>query len=236
MDWRKRLWIIIMLCCAVPAVGCASQQNQVDSADRVVDPLANNLEGTSTAETEPLPIEAAADEVEASATAVQTVAPTIMVGPTTQQSTGKVTATAVQTVEPTVTTEPTATQQGTGEANADVLFVLARQESENTWRFIVTVEHPDTGWEDYADGWDVVLPDGSVARQDPDSPFTRLLLHPHETEQPFTRSQSGIVIAPGVNEVTVRAHDLVDGFGGREVALDLTLDSGQDYEVQRLQK
>ena len=219
MDWRKRLWIIIMLCCAVPVVGCASQQNQVDSADRVVDPLVNNLEGTSTAETEPLPIEPAADEVEASATAVQTVTPT-----------------AVQTVEPTVTTEPTATQQGTGEANADVLFVLARQESENTWRFTVTVAHPDTGWEDYADGWDVVLPDGSVARPDPNSPFTRLLLHPHEAEQPFTRSQSGIVIAPGANEVTVRAHDLVDGFGGREVALDLTLDSGQDYEVQRLQK
>ena len=42
-------------------------------------------------------------------------------------------------------------------------------------------------------------------------------MHPHVDEQPFTRSQRGIVIPPGVTQVRVRAHDLVDGFGGREV-------------------
>ena len=80
---------------------------------------------------------------------------------------------------------------------------------------------------------DVVLPDGTVVRPDPDSPFTRLLLHPHETEQPFTRSQGGIVIPDGVTQVTVRAHDLVDGFGGQEVMVDLTAASGPDFEVMR---
>ncbi|MCA9912700.1 MAG: hypothetical protein KC496_05110, partial [Anaerolineae bacterium] len=35
-------------------------------------------------------------------------------------------------------------------ANADVIFVRAVQTGENTWTFHVTVEHPDTGWEDYA--------------------------------------------------------------------------------------
>ena len=116
-------------------------------------------------------------------------------------------------------------------ANADVTFVRATQTGANTWRFDVTVAHPDTGWEDYADGWDVVLPDGTVIKHDPDSPFTRLLLHPHETEQPFTRSQSGIVIPADVTSVTVRAHDIVDGFGGQEIVVDLTQSSGANFEV-----
>jgi hypothetical protein len=118
-------------------------------------------------------------------------------------------------------------------ANADVTFVRASQQADGTWTFSVTVAHPDTGWEDYADGWDVVLPDGTIVKPDPDSPFTRLLLHPHVDEQPFTRSQSGIAIPEGVTSVTVRAHDLVDGYGGQEVIVDLTADSGPDFEVQR---
>jgi dipeptidyl aminopeptidase/acylaminoacyl peptidase len=118
-------------------------------------------------------------------------------------------------------------------ADADVEFVRAELRTDGTWRFSVTVAHPDTGWEDYADGWDVVLPDGTVLKPDPDSPFTRLLLHPHENEQPFTRSQSGIEIPDGVETVTVRAHDIVDGFGGQEVVVDLTQSSGENFEVVR---
>lgn len=121
-------------------------------------------------------------------------------------------------------------------ANADVEYVRAVQTEDGPWTFAVTVRHPDTGWEDYADGWDVVTPDGVVLKPDSDSPFTRLLLHPHETEQPFTRSQQGIVIPPAVTQVLVRAHDLVDGFGGREVSVDLTTSAGPDFEVTRYEK
>jgi cytoskeletal protein RodZ len=129
---------------------------------------------------------------------------------------------------------PTATAtSGDGAGNADVTFVEATQAAGGTWTFAVTVEHPDTGWEDYADGWDVVTPDGQVLKPNPDDAFTRVLLHPHENEQPFTRSQSGIVIPEGVTQVRVRAHDLVDGFGGQEVVVDLTADSGPNFEVQR---
>jgi hypothetical protein len=118
-------------------------------------------------------------------------------------------------------------------ANADVVFVKAVQDSEDSWTFHVTVEHPDTGWEDYADGWDVLLPDGTVLLPDPETPFTRLLLHPHENEQPFTRSQSGIQIPEDVNQVRVRAHDIVDGFGGNEVIVDLDQSEGPGFEVVR---
>lgn len=131
------------------------------------------------------------------------------------------------------TAEPISPSSTEIAANADVEHVRAVQAADGSWTFHVTVRHPDTGWEDYADGWDVLTPDGEVIKPDPSSPFTRLLLHPHETEQPFTRSQSGIVISPDVTQVRVRAHDLVDGFGGREVVVDLTVSSGQDFEVER---
>lgn len=132
---------------------------------------------------------------------------------------------------------PTPTPVPATSANADVLFVRAAQAADESWNFSVTVAHPDTGWDDYADGWNVVLPNGTVLKPDPDSPFTRLLLHPHETEQPFTRSQGGVVIPAGVAAVRVRAHDLVDGFGGQEIVLDWTAVaagtavSHEDYEI-----
>lgn len=139
-------------------------------------------------------------------------------------------------VPPTTAAPPTNTpeKEETSMANADVLFVEARETAVGRWSFSVQVKHPDTGWEDYADGWDVVLPDGTAAKVNDSDPFTRLLLHPHENEQPFTRSQSNIPIPADVTTVTVRAHDLVDGFGGQEVVVDLMAVSGKNFEVIRL--
>ena len=108
-----------------------------------------------------------------------------------------------------------------GAGNADVLAVEIKQSAPQTWTFVVTVQHPDTGWQDYADGWDVVLPDGTVVKPSPGEAFTRTLWHPHVNEQPFTRSQSGIRIPDEINEVLVRAHDIKDGFGGRELRVTL---------------
>ena len=117
------------------------------------------------------------------------------------------------------------------EADADVTFVRAVQAVDGSWTFHVTVSHPDTGWEDYADGWDVMTLGGEVLNPDASSGFTRLLLHPHVDEQPFTRSQNNIVIPDGITQVIVRAHDLVDGWGGQEITVDLTIESGEGFEV-----
>lgn len=132
------------------------------------------------------------------------------------------------------TTSGTPTKEDNSlEANADVLFVRAEFKPEGKWTFTVTVQHPDTGWEDYADGWDVLLPNGTIVKPVPDAQFTRVLLHPHVNEQPFTRSQDGIAIPSEVTTVTVRAHDLLHGFGGREVVVDLSIKAGPDFEVLR---
>lgn len=82
-----------------------------------------------------------------------------------------------------------------------------------TWTFDVTVQHADDGWEHYADSWRVTGPDGTVYG-------VRELFHPHVDEQPFTRSLTGVAIPPGVDRVTIEAHDVVDGWG-RPFALDL---------------
>jgi len=97
---------------------------------------------------------------------------------------------------------------------ADVVAVEASQSANGTWRFDVTVAHEDEGWDHYADQWDVLAPDGTVLGE-------RVLAHPHVTEQPFTRSLSGVVIPPEVDTVTIRARDSVHGYGGIEMTVPI---------------
>jgi hypothetical protein len=108
----------------------------------------------------------------------------------------------------------------------EIRFVRATQGDE-TWRFDVTLAYPDTGWQDYADGWHVATPDGVILG-------TRVLLHPHENEQPFTRSLSGVTIPAGVTEILIRSHDLLSGYSPDTLAIPLTEDAATDrYEVTR---
>jgi hypothetical protein len=97
---------------------------------------------------------------------------------------------------------------------ADVIAVEKRVVGDRLYQFAVTVRHADTGWDHYADKWEVLDEQGAVLG-------TRVLLHPHVDEQPFTRSLSGVKIPAGVKKITVRAHDSVHAYGGREIALSL---------------
>ncbi|WP_421723386.1 hypothetical protein [Bauldia sp.] len=97
---------------------------------------------------------------------------------------------------------------------ADVIEAVATPEAGGTWRFDVTVRHADEGWDHYADAWEVRLPDGTVLG-------TRTLLHPHENEQPFTRSLRGVAIPDDAETVEVYARDSVHGWGGAVVTVIL---------------
>lgn len=85
----------------------------------------------------------------------------------------------------------------------------------DSWSFSVTLSHGDTGWDDYADGWRVVSPDGTVLG-------LRELLHPHVNEQPFTRSLSGVSIPVGTTTVFIEARTNVDGWS--EARFEMTLE------------
>ena len=98
--------------------------------------------------------------------------------------------------------------------NADVVGVHVNKTGMGIFHFDVTVKHDDTGWDHYADKWDVLLPDGTVVG-------TRTLYHPHVDEQPFTRSLSGVRVPAQISEVSVRAHDSVHAYTGKTVTVTL---------------
>ena len=98
-----------------------------------------------------------------------------------------------------------------------VVAAKATGTADGSYRFDVTLRHADEGWDHYADAWDVLAPDGTVLG-------TRVLYHPHVDEQPFTRSLSGVRVPAGVTEVTIRAHDKVHEYGGKELTVKLPQD------------
>lgn len=65
----------------------------------------------------------------------------------------------------------------------------------------VTISHADAGWDHYANRWDIFDEKGQLLG-------TRILHHPHDNEQPFTRSLL-LDIPPGVKTITIVASDSV---------------------------
>lgn len=97
---------------------------------------------------------------------------------------------------------------------ADVVDVKVRRNSAGTYDFDITVKSVDQGWDYYADAFEVLGADGKVLGR-------RILLHPHETEQPFTRDLHGVRITAGVTHVTVRARHKPKGYDGKSMSVAL---------------
>jgi len=99
-------------------------------------------------------------------------------------------------------------------ADDPVIEKISAVQSGGTWRFDVTLSHPDTGWDDYADGWRVLDMQGNELG-------IRVLHHPHVNEQPFTRSLSGVQIPGSATQVQIQARSNVDGWGAETVLFTL---------------
>jgi len=95
---------------------------------------------------------------------------------------------------------------------ARVLQARAAPDAAGTWTFHVTLVHADSGWDDYADAWRVEMPDGRQLG-------TRVLLHPHVTEQPFTRSLSGVSLPEGTAQLLIRTRTTVEGWAATPFAM-----------------
>lgn len=96
----------------------------------------------------------------------------------------------------------------------DVIAAEARRSGSDALRFDVTISSPYDSPQRYADAWRVLGADGTVYG-------VRELLHDHASEQPFRRSLDGVEIPDGVDQVTIEARDLVNGWGGTTVDISV---------------
>ena len=95
-----------------------------------------------------------------------------------------------------------------------IINATATQQVNDTWSISVTLQHDDTGWDHYANRWDVLDTDGNLLG-------SRMLLHPHINEQPFTRSLDSIEIPKSLTEVTIQANDSLHGINNAGFLLKL---------------
>jgi len=87
-----------------------------------------------------------------------------------------------------------------------VLRAWAECNAESVCRVIATIRHADSGWQHYADQFEVLGEDDRVLAK-------RVLRHPHVHEQPFTRTLENVALPPDLETIRVRAHDTVHGVG-----------------------
>jgi hypothetical protein len=99
-------------------------------------------------------------------------------------------------------------------AEPPVITAVSATQTGDTWQFSVTIAHPDTGWDHYADGWRVLDMDGNELGM-------RVLAHPHVNEQPFTRTLSGVEIPAGTRQVQIQARALPDGWNEETTQVNL---------------
>ncbi len=103
------------------------------------------------------------------------------------------------------------TNVNAGEVDVENIKITALEGER--FRIDVTLRHDDTGWEHYANRWDVLDEANNVLG-------TRVLAHPHVNEQPFTRSLT-LEIPKNIKQITIRGHDLVHKYGGKHMSADL---------------
>ncbi|MDH5516334.1 MAG: hypothetical protein OEY36_00770 [Gammaproteobacteria bacterium] len=86
-----------------------------------------------------------------------------------------------------------------------IVNVKMHNNDGDEYRVDVTLLHGDTGWDHYADGWEILDKNKKVIAQ-------RILGHPHVNEQPFTRSLYRAKISQHEKLIYIRAHDKVHGY------------------------
>jgi hypothetical protein len=108
---------------------------------------------------------------------------------------------------------------------AQVIFVKINKKDNNLYDFSVTVRHNDEGWDHYANIWQILdMKTGTILGE-------RILQHPHENEQPFTRSLSDVKIPKNIKKIIVRAKCNQHGFKGKQIIIDLNKVKSDEYQI-----
>lgn len=95
----------------------------------------------------------------------------------------------------------------------DVVDVQVTRDG-GTFTFMVTLSSPYDSPERYADGWRILGTAGEVYAE-------MTLGHDHASEQPFTRTQTGVEIPAAVTMVVVEGRDTENGYGGQTRTVEL---------------
>ena len=109
-------------------------------------------------------------------------------------------------------------------ANEVSIINASFKKDKGLWYVSVTLKHNDSGWDHYADAWRLLDVDGKEIGK-------RVLFHPHEQEQPFTRSLSKVRINPTTKIIYVEAHDKVHGWSKQHLKVDLRKRQGPGFQV-----
>lgn len=99
-----------------------------------------------------------------------------------------------------------------GAAYPDVIDVSVSAGGDGSYTFDATISSPYDTPDRYADAFRVRTPDGTVLG-------VRELTHPHQDEQPFTRSLTGVEVPAAVDRVVVEGRDRANGWGGATVEI-----------------
>jgi hypothetical protein len=115
------------------------------------------------------------------------------------------------TPDPTPSSMPSSIDLDLREAN--VTAVEYKDLGNGMYLFTVTLFHDDAGEApSFADWWQVEDTSGVLLGR-------RILAHSHGT-QPFSRSET-ISIPVNVSTIIVRGHDMLHGYGGQAIRIDL---------------
>ncbi len=96
----------------------------------------------------------------------------------------------------------------------DVMAVKVRASGAGQFDFDVTLSSPYDTPERYADAFRVSTLEGKVLGE-------RVLLHDHQTEQPFTRDLYSVKIPADVKKVRIQGRDQKYGYGGKTMEVSL---------------
>ena len=96
----------------------------------------------------------------------------------------------------------------------DVIDADIASDGDGRWTVSATISSPYDSPARYADAWRVLDPAGEVLG-------VRELAHDHASEQPFTRSLTGVEIPDDVRVITIEGRDQVSGWGGATVELEI---------------
>ncbi len=86
------------------------------------------------------------------------------------------------------------------------------REVTGIYQITVTVQHQDTGWDNYVDAWQIVAPDGDILG-------TRIIFEPRLDKTTHVTGLAGVVIPEEIKEVTIRAHNVAEGYSGQPLTV-----------------